>query len=243
MSIIFDGIIVLCLLIALIKGLTKGFMKSIWGLVTLAIMVVGIYFAAPPLTKIACEKTTIDSSLSSSMENLYAKIKGMDTELNSEDIDGSLQLMKDNGVPSFAVSALSSTIKKYMPTEGTITAKALMGERTAYLIIMIGISLLLIIVLGIIINILKKMFFGVAKIGVVKPVDRLLGLVYCVVFTAAIFIAVGGIAYTMKDLSFMSKVNSSAEDSFAFKYIYGQNPLQEIFDEHVNLGNYLNKYI
>jgi len=243
LSTIFDGIIILCLFIALISGLCRGFMKSIWGLVTLAILAVGIFYAAPPVTKLICEKTSIDSSIQTPMENLYGKIKGMDTELTAENIDAALELMKTNGVPAFAVNALSPIIKKYIPAEGTFTAKAVMGERTAYAVIMFGVSLILAIIIGILIKILKKILMGFAKISVIKPVDKILGLIYCVVLTAAVFVGIGGVAFTMKDLKFMSKVNASYESSTVFKYIYGQNPLQDIFDKHVNLGNYLGKII
>ena len=243
MSIIFDGVIFLCLLIAFITGLGKGFMKSIWGLVTFAALVVGIYFAAPPLAKIAVEKTTVDQSLTQSIGNLYGKLSSAtNTEVSAETLETVLTEM-NTGVSSVVVKLFGPTLRKYVPSEGTTTIKAILGERTAYSVILSGVSLVLAIIIGIIVKIIKKILLGIAKISVVKPLDRLLGLAYCVTLTAAVFVAIGGIAYTMKDMKFMAKVNSTYPDSIAFKYIYGENPLQEFFDAKVNLGKYLSKYI
>jgi uncharacterized membrane protein required for colicin V production len=242
MSTIFDGIIIFSLFVALIIGLKKGFMKSIWGLVTLAVLTAGIYFAAPPMTKFICNNSTIDTQLSVSMEKLYGKIKGMDTEISAEIIEESLTNMETNNVPKFVIDAIKPIIKKYIPAEGTYTAKAIMGERTAYAILMTGVGILLAIVIGIILKMFKKMFIGLAKTSAVKPVDKLLGMVYCIIITAAVFIAIGGITYTMSNQKFMTKVNENYEESTVFKYIYGENPLQDVFDKYINVGKIIDKY-
>jgi len=242
MSTIFDGIIIFSLFIAFVVGLKRGFMKSIWGLVTLVVLTVGIYFVAPPMTKLICNNSTVDTQLATTVENLYGKIKGMDTEISAESLEASFTNLESNGVPAFVTKAIKPIISKYIPSEGTYTAKAIMAEKTSYALLMTGVSMVLAIIFGIILKMLKKMFLGVAKSSAVKPVDKLLGMVYCLVITSAVFLALGGTAYTLNNQKFMSKLNESYESSTAFKYIYGENPLQDVFDKYVNVGNILDKY-
>lgn len=237
---IIDGVIIAVLAIAVLLGLTRGFIKSIWGLITLAAIVGCLFVAVPPLTKVVLDKTSVAQSIESPVENFYAKIDGMDSVLYKDTLESGIALLRENKAPESLVKLIEKYLTKNVPSEG-ISAKKLLASKTAELALMLGVGIVLIIVMTILLRILKTIFVGISRISIIKPVDKILGIVYCTVLTAVVLIAVGGLAYTLSTQNFMSSVNDAAQNSTVFRYFYNENPLQSIISKYVNLGDLLKK--
>lgn len=238
-----DIVVIAIVAIVAIVGFAKGFVKSIWGILTIAAVGVSLFFLAPLLGNLLADKAGLADKLEPSFTKLASSIITGDADItfdSSYTADSAIAKMEENSVTKIVAQMLKGNIEKYLPTAAgeTITLKEIVGHQLATYIIVFVAGIILTIVVCIIMALLKKIPMKLANFKVMKLTDRLLGLCFTTAVAIALLVAVGGIVGTMRDLSFMTAVNNFADGSKIFQYIYGSNPLQGFFDKSMNIGSF-----
>lgn len=241
---ILDVAVIAILVIAFISGYVKGFYKSIWGILTFAVFAGTLFFTTAPISKIVIKSTPIDEKIAAAIEAPIGKLKGMSEEFVFTDEQTVSADLAAAGVSQSFIKNYVKLISKHAEPGDKVTFKYIVAQELSQTLTTAAVGIALSIVYGILLygilfRLLKKLFDKVVKSALMKPADKVLGIVFQTVFAAAILIIIGGVAGTMSHAKFMKKVNEAYPTTMAFKYIYGENPLQSVFDSKLNVGKFI----
>ena len=244
MKTILDVAVIAILVIALISGYVKGFYKSIWGILTFAVFAGTLFFTTVPISKIVVKSTPIDEKIATAIESPIGKLKGMSQEFVFTDEATVSNELAAAGVSQSFIKNYVKLISKHAESGETVTFKYIVAQELSQTLTTAAVGIALSIVYGIIFyaiifRLLKKLFDKAVKNAFMKPADKVFGIIFQTLFAAAILLFIGGVAGTMSHAKFMKKVNEAYPSTVAFKYIYGENPLQSVFDSKLNLGKFI----
>lgn len=105
--------------------------------------------------------------------------------------------------------------------------------------ICIALELIVIIVMLIVKFILKKLI----TIKFFEILDKLFGGIYSVVVFILVLLVLGGVLGTFVEFAPVQKLNDVFVTSSMAKYLFGQNPLQAVFDKYFPLGVWIKNLI
>lgn len=230
-------IILVLAVIGLIAGLSQGFIKQlkfIFGFLGAAVVAVILF----KIVYAAIAGTSLLTTLNSTFENMFiAKgdpFTATVTEATYADtLSGALTALK---LPAFVTKLLASKIPWSADFEG-LALGVIIGDGIAKLTLKAGTFLVILIVAWIVLAIVWKLLKKVMNFKILKPVDKILGLV---VGVAKVLIIVcllfWGITFLMGAVPSLSSLLTKivpvapAEGSFSIGwYLYNQNPLAALF--------------
>lgn len=116
-------------------------------------------------------------------------------------------------------------------------------ETVADFILKAGICLALGIIVVIVMLFVKFILKKLITIKFFEILDKLFGGIYSVVVFMLILMVIGGILGTFVTFAPIQKLSDFFATSSMAKYIFGQNPLQGIFDKYIPLGVWIKNLI
>lgn len=259
MHIIVDVVIILIVLLTTIVGIKRGFVKTMYGLITSILVIVIAVFATTPLTSLVIKNTTWDDKLEVSLQGaLSPKIPNgygsfVYYDLNS---DGTTELAfkPENsdeykaydkvfeGTPYGMVNLqklIRKTVEKNLnedDADSNIAVADAVAKTLTLYIFLAGFFIVIVIVSKIIFMILMRLLLkAVQSLYFVHFVDKTLGGVFGLVLGALVVLVVLSIIQAMSSLPFMSSVNAFLEKTTITKFIMNNNFLYTFFTKYVNL--------
>lgn len=260
MGYIADIVVVLLVVAITIIAISKGFLKTLFGLLSSILIIVIAVFAASPLTGAIANGTDWDEKLESSIHGslVESKVPNAYGEIMYYDLDG-------DGVLDLAFSPENSEEKKPYDKvfEGStyglfkvhkllrktaeanlnkddpsssITVVSAMAKMFTMIVFLVSCFLAIAIVGKIIMVIISKLLLkAVQNLYFVHFVDKLLGGVFGFALAVLIILIIMAILQAMHDLSFMDKVNEYIEGTAIVKFIRDNNFLYDLFAKNVNM--------
>lgn len=217
LGVIFDVIVVVVLLICAIVAAKKGFIESIFGLLTTIVSLVAAVFLAKILVEVTGGLFGLSNTIRGGVIDFLSGIEGLDTDISKQGLAVSLE----GKLPAFVIDLIVDAYGVDVPANTTI-AMQLATPVTDFVMF---------IVAGIIIFIAAKLALGIVKniiisiigvIGLLNAVDKLLGFVLGVVQGALI---VGALFMLISFLP-IEGLTTMIDSSIFAHMIYHNNPLQ-----------------
>ena len=165
-----DLVVLAVLLIALIVGLAKGFVRQIFSLLGgIAALVVAIFTCTYVAEFLSSSIPSIPESISAQLEGLL----GLDGVLLQGTKEQIIESLSSTKIPAFLHELVATTISE---SAGELNLTATL---TGY--VMIAIAFVVVFILSLIVfAILKKIFSALTSIGVLGAIDRILGMIFSI---------------------------------------------------------------
>lgn len=258
-GILIDIAIVLIVVLCLVLGVKRGFIKTIKGFLTAVIIVVLTVVTVTPFTNLIITATewdnqlagVLETNLASSVPNAYASIYTYDLnedgteeliyEINNQKSDFST--IFDDSVIKFL--GLAKIIKPMVETKlaaagvgaSIYLIDVLTETLTQYILMSIAF-----IVLGILFKIAFVILFKVldklrGELYVMHFLDKTLGAIMGLLLGCVVGLVAITIVQFMSPLSFMTSVNGYIEQTSVVKFVMDNNFLYTFIQQNLNLDS------
>ena len=175
-----DLVVLAVLLIALIVGLAKGFVRQIFSLLGgIAALVVAIFTCEYVADFLSTSIPRIPESISAQLDSLL----GLDGVLLQGTKEQILESLSSTTIPVFLHELIANTI---VDSVGELNLTVML---TGY--VMIAIAFIVVFLLSLIVfSILKKIFSALTNVGVLGAIDRILGMIFSIAVALAVLIVI-----------------------------------------------------
>ena len=217
LGIILDVAVVVIMLIFAIVSAKKGFIESIFGLLTTVVAIVAAVFLANIVVDATGGLFGLKDSIHSGMLGFLEGIEGFNTDISKDGLAASLQ----GKLPEFVITAIVAEYGVDVPA-GTTIAMQLATPATDFILFIIA-GIILFIIAKLALAIVKNILVGiVGAIGILNAVDKLLG------FVLGVLQGVLCIGALFMIVSFIPAegITSFIDSSMFAHIIYHNNPLQ-----------------
>ena len=175
-----DLVVLAVLLIALIVGLAKGFVRQIFALLGgIAALVVAIFTC----TYVAEFLSTTFPSIPEAIKAQIDSLMGLEGVLLNGTKEQILASLSETKIPSFLHNTLASII---IAEGGNLQLTEIVTGWVVIAIAFVAVFILSLIVFGI----LKKIFSALTEIPVLGAIDRILGMIFKIAITLAILVVI-----------------------------------------------------
>ncbi|MFA5449157.1 MAG: CvpA family protein [Clostridia bacterium] len=262
MGIVADVLLVFILLIALIVGIKKGFVKMSKGLIASILVLVVAVFATSPLTTVITANTQWDEQLANAIQpGIESRLDEPNTvvtyydfghedgkELAFIDKDGEYQQYDKIFEGNLLFSSLN--LQNYLKP---VFESALESEESVYmikaitasiatLIILVATFIVVLIVARILVSILFALLKKVASsLYVLHFVDKFLGAIFGVALGVVVMLVLLTVFQLLEDFTFMSPVNEVISRSYITNFFVKHNYLYTLLIRFVDLKSLLAK--
>jgi len=219
-----DIIIIVIVLISGINGLVRGLIKTLFGLTALLIAVIVTWMFTSPISQVIIDETSFDEMIS---EQVVELLNIEEITLVNLDTPQAVQTLNDLALPG---NIIESLVESYTPQLISSFDFESMGDYVGSSIAVMAVKALVFVVLFIIItitlNAVATLLDLIARLPVLKQMNRLGGLGLGVI-VGVVIIWIAGIG-----LSFVISIQSTQalseliETSVLAKIFYYNNPLQ-----------------
>lgn len=259
-----DVILVAVLLLFVVIGAKKGFVKMTLGLVVSLAVLVGSIVLVTPITKVLIDNTNLDNQLMSAINDpIAAKLPGSYTTLYYYDLDGDPETEDElvcdkDGSPmpydlvfdgtvyqKFNLHKLIKPMVESALKNGDNDHIYLVDALTfsiASIIITSATFVVLLIVLRIILAIIMKLLSkAVSSLYVAHFFDKLLGAVFGLAMGAVIVIVIITLVQLFQNVAFMEPVITAIDRSYLTKLAMDNNFVYTLIVQKLNFQSILTK--
>lgn len=259
-----DVILVAVLLLFVVIGAKKGFVKMTLGLVVSLAVLVGSIVLVTPITKVLIDNTNLDNQLMSAINDpIAAKLPGSYTTLYYYDLDGDpetedeLVCDKDGSPMPYDLVFDGTVYKKFnlhKLIKPMVESALKNGDNDhiylvdaltfsiASIIITSATFVVLLIVLRIILAIIMKLLSkAVSSLYVAHFFDKLLGAVFGLAMGAVIVIVIITLVQLFQNVAFMEPVITAIDRSYLTKLAMDNNFVYTLIAQKLNFQNILTK--
>lgn len=236
MAIIIDVVLVALLLLVILLGIFRGFLKSSFGLVYCACFLVSVVFLMPLIINKLAEFGWMQK-FGNTIGKLFAKIGGGMGVQVAQGQDVATTLTEAGPLAALCTSLVTRGLAN---GRASVSAADMLGLYVLKFILGIVVVLLLAFVIR---RLLKLIIWALKKLHKVKffkILDRFLGFIYCLGMTAAIFLLVFG------ELKLFSRripaVDNALKETKITKIVYEKNPLQGFINKHLNIEKMISSF-
>lgn len=259
-----DVILVAVLLLFVVLGAKKGFIKMTLGLIVSLVVLVGSIVLVTPITKVVIDNTNLDNQLMSAISDpIAAKLPGSYTTLYYYDLDGDPETADElvcdkDGSPmpydlvfegtvyeKFNLQKLikpmvESALKNgdndhiYLVDALTFSIASIIITSATFVILLIVLR----IVLAIIIKLLSK---AVSSLYVAHFLDKLLGGVFGLAMGVVIVAVIITLIQLFQNVAFIEPVITAIDRSYLTKLAMDNNFIYTLIAQKLNFQNILTK--
>lgn len=233
-----DIIIYLFLLLFIIIGFAKGFMKMLVGLLKTFAAIGAAYFLCKPFASFL-EKTKINAAIYQKILTVFSeKSEIFNTTIDVENFSGQLDsALAELNIPSFLNNLIFGGIDvSTLPADATLGSVVATSLTSAALVVIA--FFVIFIVVSILVLFIGKLFISMVENGGFRLFDRLLGLIVSgsmgVVLILGIFIIINLIGILAPDVNswLQNQIYYEGYNPEAFsiaRVLYENNPLNSLF--------------
>ncbi len=183
---IIDIVVAVILIIAIIIGLVKGFAKQVLGLLGFIAALVGAYFLCSLVIDFL--KTTFPQ-VTEMVHGWILGIPGLG-DIGHLTPENAQEILNHSTIPVFLHGLIISAVE----ANGGLDITPLLADWVMMAIVFV----ILVIILLILFAIIKKLFTWIANLKFIKPLDKILGMIFsvavCVVVLVVVLILLAGVA-------------------------------------------------
>lgn len=244
-AIAIDALVVIIVVIGLLLGAKKGFIRLMAGFLTIIVVIFGSFALSPLVANLLSSKTTLDDKLSQTVEtpllkyisNPYAAIFYFDED-SDESTPGVLYYSIDGEQHPYSELSTgvipSSVFKPFVVTElKTADSVYLINAVTisiAKLIILAASSIVLLIVLRVLIWLFIAIFKKLASsLYIMHLLDKVSGLLAGAGLGFLLILVITTILQLLQKYTFMDPVNIILEKTYITKFIADQELLFKLY--------------
>ena len=175
-----DLVVLAVLLIALIVGLAKGFVRQIFSLLGgIAALIVAIFTCEYVAKFLSSSIPSIPEAISAQIDSLL----GLDGVLLQGTKEQIIESLSSTTIPVFLHELIANTI---VDSVGELNLTVMLTGYVMTAIAFIAVFLLSLIVF----SILKKIFSALTNVGVLGAIDRILGMIFSIAVALAVLIVI-----------------------------------------------------
>lgn len=234
-----DIIVVVILALAGLVGASKGFIKSVMGIIAVVLAVLVAWILGGEVAKLVGGITIGESSL---LENLSASInqslaskgEAMTTApVGGYTVEAVTSLLQGAGIPNVIVGIIASPLATALAPHGAVPLCDVLGPILANLIFTAGAFLLVfILVYAIFLVITKKIAKAISSTNILKGVDVFLGLILGAVKAV---VAIWVILALFGILNFVPFFEDIISSSGILTWLVDNNPVSLILTNGLNV--------
>ena len=234
-----DIIVVVILALAGLVGASKGFIKSVMGIIAVVLAVLVAWLLGGEVAKLVGGITIGESSL---LENLSASInqslaskgEAMTTApVGGYTVEAVTSLLQGAGIPNVIVGIIASPLATALAPHGAVPLCDVLGPILANLIFTAGAFLLVfILVYAIFLVITKKIAKAISSTNILKGVDVFLGLILGAVKAV---VAIWVILALFGILNFVPFFEDIISSSGILTWLVDNNPVSLILTNGLNV--------
>lgn len=219
MGIILDVVVVVIMLIFAITAAKKGFVESIFGLLTTIVALAAALLLANIVVDATGGLFGLKDSIYTGALGFLEGIEGFNMDISKEGLEASLQ----GKLPDFVISTIVAEYGTDV-SAGTTIAMQLATPATDFVMFAIsGVAIFILAKLAL--GIVKKILTGIVNaVGLLSAVDKLLGFVLGVVQGALLV----GVLFMLLSFVPIEGLTAFIDSSIFAHVIYHNNPLQVV---------------
>lgn len=244
MPYILDAIILLIIIISVIRGVKKGFIKAAFSILSFLLAAALSFMFYVPFSEYVIN-TDVGQNVSQSLEeSIYKAVSGegqktdssneqnaeADTQISSSNSLGGTteEIIKTMNIPKFMFSSVFEQSDFLMRTARLNAAEAVSSAlTTAFIKLVSGILLFLIILIAI--WILRKILECIFKLPLLKEVNKLAGFIAGLINGILISYLIIAMCVSLSGFNELSFIKNTTEQSYIYKNFYQTNIIAEMF--------------
>jgi len=229
MAIVIDVVLIAILLLVMLLGIFRGFLKSLFGLVYCVCFLAAAVLLMPLIVNKLAGIGFIEN-LGNSIGKLFGKIGGGLSIQVSQGDDVAAALEGAGFLKSICVSLVNRGLAS---GKATVSAADMLGLYVLKFILGIIIVLLLAFLIRRLLKLMKWALSKLHRWKFFKILDRFLGWVYCTGMTALVFLVLLGELKVLSNR--IPAVDNAIKQTKVVKIVYDKNPLQGFIDKNLNI--------
>ena len=240
MPYILDIIVGIIIVICIIRGAKKGFIKAAFSILTFLLAAVLSFMFYVPFSDYIANTSVgqnVSQSLSASIYNAVSGENKADTETNTVSVQENNEkelgnttegIIKSLNLPTFMFSSVFEQSDFLMRTARLSAAQAVSNSLTgAFMKLVSGILLFLLIMIGL--WILRRILEAIFKLPLLKEVNKLAGFVAGLINGVLLSYLLLAICVSLSGFGELSFIKNSIEGSFIYNYLCETNMITNMF--------------